>query len=166
MLSSANLRYRLRTLEQLRSRQRPTATLVLTHSDQATRRAFRTLGNPMEHRSTFVATEGELLAGDAGSPVWQQCGNGDNSFLPEAVNPDVSLDAIMGWLRRRARHATGDRPRPDPEGAVSQPPTGDDAPAHGAGEQLPGGQTQPKRETGAGPAGPPGPCAPRTSWPG
>ena len=115
VLSSANLRYRIRTLEQLRPRQRPTATLVLTHADQATRRAFRTLGNPMEHRSAFVATEGELLAGDAQAPVWQQCGSDNRPFLPEAINPNVSLDDIMGWLGRRARHATGDRPRPDPE---------------------------------------------------
>ena len=98
LLSSANLRYRLRTLEQLRYYQRPTATLVLTHSDQATRRAFRTLGDPMEHRSTFVATEGELLAGDAQAPVWQQCGTGNSSFLLETINPGVSLDDIMGWL--------------------------------------------------------------------
>ena len=115
VVSSANLRYRLRTLEQLRSRQRPTATLVLTHSDQATRRAFRTLGDPMEHRSTFVATEGELLAGDAQAQVWQQCGGGSSSFLPETINPDVALDAIMGWLGRRAGTATGARPTPDPE---------------------------------------------------
>ena len=115
MLSSANLRYRLRTLEQLRTRRRPTATLVLTHSDQATRRAFRTLGNPMEHRSTFVATEGQLLAGDAEAQVWQQCGSDKRPFLPEAISPDVSLDTIMGWLGRRAKHATADRPRPDPE---------------------------------------------------
>ena len=115
VLSSANLRYRLRTLENLRSRQRPTATLVITHSDQATRRAFRTLGDPGEHRSAFVATEGELLAGDAHAQVWQQCGGGHRSFLPETISPDVSLDAIMGWLGRRERHNTGDRPRPDPE---------------------------------------------------
>ena len=115
MLSSANLRYRLRTLEQLRTRQRPTATLVLTHSDQATRRAFRTLGDPMEHRSTFVATEGELLAGDAGAQVWQQCGTGSRSFLPETISPDVSLDSIVGWLGRRTGQHTGDRPRPDPD---------------------------------------------------
>ena len=115
VLSSANLRYRLRTLEQLRSRQRPTATLVITHSDQATRRAFRTLGDPSEHRSTFVATEGELLAGDAQAPVWQQCGTGNSSFLPEAINPDVSLGAIMGWLGRRAGTALSDHPTPDPE---------------------------------------------------
>ena len=69
VLSSANLRYRLRTLENLHQRHRPTATLVLTHSDQATRRAFRSLGDPSEHRSTFAATEGELLAGDVQAPV-------------------------------------------------------------------------------------------------
>ncbi len=115
VLSSANLRYRLRTLEQLRSRQRPTATLVLTHSDQATRRAFRTLGDPGEHRSAFVATEGELLAGDAQAQVWQQCGGGHSTFLPETISPDVSLPAIMGWLGRRAGHNAADRPRPDPE---------------------------------------------------
>ena len=115
MLSSANLRYRLRTLENLRTRRRPTATLVLTHSDQATRRAFRTLGDPSEHRSTFVATEGELLAGDAQAPVWQQCGGGNNSFLAETIDPDVSLEDIIGWLGRRARHATDDHPTPDPD---------------------------------------------------
>ena len=117
VLSSANLRYRLRTLEQLRARQRPTATLVLTHSDQATRRAFRTLGDPSEHRSTFVATEEELLAGDARAPVWQQCGAGNSSFLPETINPDVSLDDIMGWLGRRADNAAAYRSKlsPDPD---------------------------------------------------
>ena len=125
VLSSANLRYRLRTLENLRQRQRPTATLVLTHSDQATRRAFRTLGDPSEHRSTFVATEGELLAGDVRAPVWQQCGAGGNSFLPEEINPDLSLDDIMGWLGKRAENAAAyhrklspdpdSHPTPDPD---------------------------------------------------
>ena len=125
VLSSANLRYRLRTLENLRQRQRPTATLVLTHSDQATRRAFRTLGDPSEHRSTFVATDGELLAGDAQAQAWQQCGAGSNSFLPETINPGVSLDDIMGWLGRRAENAAAyrrkpglepdDHPMPDPD---------------------------------------------------
>ena len=113
VLSSANLRYRMRTLEQLRQRQRPTATLVLTHSDQATRRAFRTLGDPSKHRSTFVATEGELLAGDAEAQVWQQCGAGSNSFLPEAINADVFLDDIMGWLGRCAENAVAYRHKPD-----------------------------------------------------
>ena len=43
-------------------------TLVLTGSDQATRRAVRTLSHAMEHRTFFVATEGELLAG--AGPRW------------------------------------------------------------------------------------------------
>ena len=125
MLSSANLRYRLRTLEQLHVRQLPLATLALAHSDQASRRAFRTLGNPDEHRNTFVATEGELLAGDAQAPVWQQCGGGVNRDRPEQVNPNLSLDDIMDWLGRRAervaeRHRrlvleSNDHPSPDPD---------------------------------------------------
>ena len=57
-LPSANLRYRVRTLEKLAYGQKPTVTLVLTHSDQATRRAFRTLGSEIAHRTTFVATKG------------------------------------------------------------------------------------------------------------
>ena len=125
MLSTANLRYRLRTMERLPTRELPTATLALTHSEQATRRAFRTLGDPGEHRSTFVATEGELLAGDAQSPVWQQCGTGKQWYQPGAVNPDLSLDDVMAWLggqaqrdadrRRRLGLDTDDRPTPDPD---------------------------------------------------
>ncbi len=76
MLPGANLRYRLRSMEHLPSGERPFLTLALTHSDQATRRAIRALGDPSEHRRTFVATEGELLAGDHTGAVWQQCGYG------------------------------------------------------------------------------------------
>jgi len=125
MLSSANLRYRLRTLERLHVRQLPTATLVLTHSEQATRRAFRTLGNPDEHRSAFVATEGELLAGDAQAQVWQQCGGGVNRYRPEMINPDLSLNVILDWLGKRAQRIADRRrtlgldpdhnPSPDPD---------------------------------------------------
>ncbi len=61
-LPSANLRYRLRTLENIPHDRRPMATLVLAFSDQANRRAVRTLGDPTHHLRTFVATEGELLA--------------------------------------------------------------------------------------------------------
>ena len=64
VLSTANLRYRIRSIERLDSSDRPFVTLVLTHADQATRRAIRALGDPSEHHRTFVATEGELLAGD------------------------------------------------------------------------------------------------------
>ena len=71
---TSNLRYRLRSVERKRSSDRPFVTLVLTHADQATRRAIRSLGDPSEHRRTFVATESELLAGDHTGIVWQRSG--------------------------------------------------------------------------------------------
>ena len=124
-LTSANLRYRLRTLENLSHGQRPMATLALAHSDQANRRAVRTLGGPTHHRRTFVATEGELLAGDQRGVVWQQCGNGTELDLPVEVAPGVSLNAIMAWIDRvagssaesnRQRKLGSERkPRPNPE---------------------------------------------------
>ena len=124
-LPSANLRYRLRTLENLPHGQRPMATLVLAHSDQANRRAVRTLGDVIHHRATFVATEGELLAGDHRGVVWQQCGNGTELDPPVEVAPGVSLNAIIAWTDRvagrsaessRQRNPGAERkPRPDPE---------------------------------------------------
>ena len=124
-LPSANLRYRLRTLENLSHVQRPMATLVLAHSDQANRRAVRTLGDPTHHRRTFVATEGELLAGDHRGVVWQQCGKGTEYDLPVQVAPGVSLNAIIAWIDRvagrsaessRQRNPGAERkPSPNPE---------------------------------------------------
>ena len=58
-LPSANLRYRLRTVENLSWSQCPSVTLVLSCSDQANRRAVRTLGHTMKHWTFFVATERE-----------------------------------------------------------------------------------------------------------
>ena len=111
-LPSANLRYRLRTLENLPHGQRPMATLVLAHSDQANRRAVRTLGDVTHHRRTFVATEGELLAGDHRGVVWQQCGKGTELDLPVQVAPGVSLNAIIAWTDRLAgRSAESSRQR-------------------------------------------------------
>ena len=125
MLPSSNLRYRLRSLENLPSKQRPTVTLVLTHFDQATRRAVRTLGHPMQHRTTFVATEGELLAGDHRGVVWQQCGAGMGDNPPVKVAPGVSLNDIVVWTDRLVKVSEADRrrygfkpegnPTPDPE---------------------------------------------------
>ncbi len=124
-LPSANLRYRLRTLENLSHGQRPMATLVLAFSDQANRRAVRTLGDPQHHRGTFVATEEELLAGDHRGVVWQQCGSGTEQALPVKVAPGVSLKTIIAQTDRlaerfddlRQRHNPGAErePRPDPE---------------------------------------------------
>ena len=92
-LPTSRLRYRLRSIERLDSSEMPFVTLVLTHADQATRRAIRSLGDPSEHLRTFVATEGELLAGDHTGVVWQQCGSG----LGEAVriDADASLASIL-----------------------------------------------------------------------
>ena len=124
-LPSANLRYRLRTLENLPFDQRPMATLVLAFSDQANRRAVRTLGDPQHHHRTFVTTVGELLAGDHRGVVWQQCGGGTEHDLPVKVDPDVSLENIIAQTDRlaerfddlRLRHNPGAErePRPDPE---------------------------------------------------
>ncbi len=124
-LPSANLRYRLRTMENLRYCQRPTVTLVLTHSDQAIRRAVRTLGSPTEHQTTFVATEGELLAGDHRGVVWEQCGNGMGGNPPVTVAPNASLNDIAAGTERLVESSEADRrrygfntpkkPTPDPD---------------------------------------------------
>ena len=58
-LPSPNLRYRLRTVENLPVSQRPTVTLVITGSDQATRRAVRTLGHTVEHQCHYSGTLGQ-----------------------------------------------------------------------------------------------------------
>ena len=50
--------------------------LVITGSDQAARRAVRTLGHTEEQQTFFLATEGEQLAGDHRAVAWQPCGHG------------------------------------------------------------------------------------------
>ena len=118
MLPGANLRYRLRSIGHLPRNGRPFITLVLTHADQATRRAIRALGDPSEHRRTFVTTEGELLAGDHTGVVWQQCGNGLDRDPPVPITPETSLAAILPWadgLLESSHQARRDDPRPDPD---------------------------------------------------
>ena len=122
-LPSPNLRYRLRTAENLPYHQQPEATLVLACSDQANRRAVRTLGHPATHRSHFVATEGEQLAGDHWAVAWQQCGHGMADVV--TINPHLSLADILAQVGRRLdRHASEFRnptpkarrkPKPDPD---------------------------------------------------
>ena len=99
-LPTSNLRYRLRSMERMHSGDRPFVTLALTHADQATRRAIRSLGDPSEHRRTFVATEGELLAGDHTGAVWQQCGSGLDHDPPVRIDADTSLSGILAWMDR------------------------------------------------------------------
>ena len=122
MLPTSNLRYRLRSMEQMDYDEKPLVTLVLTNSDQATRRAIRSLGDPREHRTTFVATEGELLAGNAEAVVWQQCGTGMAANPPVSITPDVALSSIVRWTDRLvdvSHHAssqeTQSTPTPDPD---------------------------------------------------
>ena len=114
-LPTSRLRYRLRSIERLDSSDRPFVTLVLTHADQATRRAIRSLGDPSEHLRTFVATEGDLLAGDHAGVIWQQCGSG----LGEAVriDADASLAGILALAERLLDSSysfLGKSPEPNP----------------------------------------------------
>ena len=115
-LPGSNLRYRLRSIERLPASERPFITLVLTHADQATRRAVRSLGDPTEHRRTFVATEGEPLAGDHNGVVWQQCGGGLGEYPPVEISPDASLPGILALAERllgTSHRSLRDDPRPD-----------------------------------------------------
>ena len=117
-LPTSNLRYRLRSIERLSSRERPFVNLVLAHADQATRRAIRSLGDPSEHRRTFVTTEGELLAGDHTGVVWQQCGSGLGEDPPVRIDADASLADILAWMERllESSHSLRrDNPKPDPD---------------------------------------------------
>ena len=121
-LPSSNFRFRIRSMEQLHYSRKPIVTLILTFSDQATRRAIRTLGNPWEHRTTFVATEGELLAGDSESLVWQQCGEGRDVNPPTKIEPEVNLRAIIAWTDRLVGASRTDQTEkqiPDPDALYS-----------------------------------------------
>ena len=111
VLPSSNLRFRLRSMEQLDPDRKPVVTLVLTHSDQASRRAIRTLVDPWLHPRTFVATEGELLAGDTRSRVWHQCGTGRYVDPPAKIDSDVMLPSIVAWMDNLIRVKHLDRRR-------------------------------------------------------
>ncbi len=99
-LPTSRLRYRLRSIERLDSSETPFVTLVVTHADQATRRAFRSLGDPWEHHRTFVTTEGKLLAGGRKGVVWQQCGSGLGNDPPVRIGADASLTGILAWAEQ------------------------------------------------------------------
>ena len=122
MLPTSNLRYRLRSIEHLPSSERTFLTLVVTHADQATRRAIRALGDPAERGRNFVATEGELLAGDHTGVVWQQCGYGLGQDPPVEISPETSLAAILPWadgLLASSHGSRRDSPRPDADNLYS-----------------------------------------------
>ena len=117
-LPTSRLRYRLRSKERLDSSDKPFVTLVLTHADQATSRAVLSLGDPSEHFRTFVATEGELLAGDAQGEVWHQCGSGLGNDPPVRIDADASLAGILAWAERLLDTSYSflrNRPKPRPK---------------------------------------------------
>ena len=74
------------------------------------------MGDPSEHRRTFVAT---TLAGDAKAVVWQQSGSGLGDDPPVRVCPDASLPGIMAWAERLLDSSypfLRDNPKPNPGG--------------------------------------------------
>ena len=116
MLSAANLRFRLRTFERMDARECPWLTLVLTDSEQDTRRAVRALAHPSHHETTFVACAADLIAADAQAPVFQQGGYGFPN--PPTIAPDADLRSMLAWITRRgaAYSKRGPlEPRPDPD---------------------------------------------------
>lgn len=112
MLSAANLRFRLRTIERLDWSRTPWLTLILTDSEQDSRRAVRALADPNLHETTFVAYAGDLLAAGPRRPVFQQCGYGYPNT--PTIGPDASLPTMLAWMTRRvdaeAPRATRCRP--------------------------------------------------------
>ena len=96
LLTPANLRYRLRSIERMDAGDRPHLSLVLAASAQDARRALRALAHPTAHETMFVATTGEVLAGKAGARVWQQCGDGFTGT--PTLAPNLELSSILAWL--------------------------------------------------------------------
>lgn len=97
-LPSASLRYRLNTIDRMGYEQEPLVTLVLTHSNSATRRAIRALSNYNIRSSTYVATERQVLWSLKNAEVWQEGGYGYGQEPPVAVEPDSRLSHMFERL--------------------------------------------------------------------
>ena len=98
MLTSASLRYRVRTIERMNVTERPLVTLILADSEQDMRRTLRTIADPSEHRETCVAITAEALIGKAKQQVWQPGGFGYASI--PMFNPTRSLADIVRHTHR------------------------------------------------------------------
>ena len=55
----------------------------------------------MEHRTTLVACERELLTGGTGAYSWQLCGTGRG--IPVRIDADMNLAAIVEFCRQVGR---------------------------------------------------------------
>ncbi len=116
MLSAANLRFRLRTIERLDWAKTPWLTLVLTDSEQDSRRAVRALADPNQHETVFVACARDLIAAGPRRPMFQQCGYGFPNT--PSIGPDASLPTMLAWITRRVAAYTRNDPsesHPDPD---------------------------------------------------
>ena len=116
MLSAANLRFRVRTIERMDGRQCPNLTLVLTDSEQDTRRTVRALADPSLHDATVVACTADLNAASPRTPVFQPGGYGFPN--PPTIGPDFDLRSVLAWITRRvAAYGRGGarEPSPDPD---------------------------------------------------
>ncbi|MXY45108.1 MAG: hypothetical protein F4Y50_13820 [Dehalococcoidia bacterium] len=102
MLSSASLRYRIRTLERQDVQQLPHVTLIATDSDQDTRRAVRALREPSGFHHSAVATLGAVIGGGARARVWQPTRYGRGNT--PAIKPDSSLAWLVDLAGREAEH--------------------------------------------------------------
>ena len=114
MLTPASLRYRIRTIERLGVGERPLVTLVVTDSDQDTRRAVRAPGESWGFHHCAVATLSKVLAGGPWARAWQPGGNGSGNT--PVVAPDVSLARMVdaaGDMAGHPVHALHRGPRPD-----------------------------------------------------
>ncbi|MXZ88373.1 MAG: hypothetical protein F4Z07_05920 [Dehalococcoidia bacterium] len=102
MLSSASLRYRMRTLERQDVQELPHVTLVATDSDQDTRRAVRALREPSGFHHSAVATLGAVIGGGARARVWQPARYGRGNT--PVIKPDSSLAWLVDLAGREAEH--------------------------------------------------------------
>ncbi|MCY3507184.1 MAG: replication-relaxation family protein [Chloroflexi bacterium] len=102
MLSSASLRYRMRTLERQDLQELPHVTLIATDSDQDTRRAVRALREPSGFHHSAAATLGAVIGGGARARVWQPARYGRGNT--PVVKPSSSLAWLVDLAGREAEH--------------------------------------------------------------
>ena len=102
MLSSASLRYRMRTLERQDVQQLPHVTLIATDSDQDTRRAVRALREPSGFHHSVAATLGAVIGQGARARVWQPARYGRGNT--PVIEPSSSLAWLVDLAGREAEH--------------------------------------------------------------